>query len=153
MKFLAGTVQRSSIAIISGIIFPKLARRLPSFYTRQYKNKNKERMKEGYSRFKAFFLFSAPFPAVAAVLFTAFVETTAAGLSTACGGATFASARPRGAGGLCLSLFWLASLAPAFSLPLSSTLEGESWRGPEDDRGLVGVEEVVDGVTKVVTAC
>lgn len=69
-----------------------------------------------------------------------------------CEGATFESAGPRGAGELCRSFVWPTSLDPAFSRPASSTLDGETCSGPEEESGFIGVA-VVDGETKVVTGC
>ena len=61
--------------------------------------------KDDYSRLRAFFRFSAPVPAAVAVRLTALVGATAADEVTACGGVTFESAGPSGAGELCRSLF------------------------------------------------
>ena len=44
-------------------------------------------------------------------------------------------------------------MAPAFSRPVSATFEGETWSGPEDERGFADVDAAPAGATKVVTGC
>lgn len=112
--------------------------------------KSRETAPQHYSRFRAFFRFSAPLLALAAVRLTAFVAGAIAlfSLAIACESPTFEAAGPSGAGDVWRSL--LGSLAPTFSRPVSSTLDGETWSGP-DESGFEEVEE--EGVMKVVTGC
>jgi hypothetical protein len=80
-----------------------------------------------YNLLRAFFRFSAPFPALAAVRFTALFATTAAPTVTAgCACATFESAGPSGAGELRRSLPCPTTFVPAFSRPVSSTFDGDT---------------------------